>query len=47
VILSLVGRQLPEETRCMGEAYLTRGVADATLTALRFPGGVSCIRQLA
>jgi len=40
VILSLVGRQLPEETRCMGEAYLTRGVADATLTALRFPGGV-------
>lgn len=40
VILSLVGNQLPVRVRCMGESYLTRGVADTTLTALRFAGGV-------
>lgn len=40
VILSLAGHQLPEQVRCTGEAYLTNGVADTTLTSLRFPGGV-------
>lgn len=39
VILSLVGNQLPLEVRCMGGAYLTSGVADTTLTALKFDGG--------
>lgn len=39
VILSLAGHQLPDQVRCVGEAYLTRGVADATLTTLRFAGG--------
>lgn len=39
VILSLVGDQLPEDVRCMGESYLTSSVADATLTALTFAGG--------
>lgn len=40
VILSLTGHQLPEQVRCVGESYLTRGVADVTLTTLRFAGGV-------
>lgn len=40
VILSLAGDQLPEEVRCTGEAYLTTGVADTTLTSLRFGGGL-------
>ena len=40
VILSLAGNQVPEQVRCVGESYLTRGVADTTLTALRFAGGV-------
>src|SRR5213082_1406783 len=40
VILSLVGAQVPEQVRCTGEAYLTRGTADTTLTTLRFANGV-------
>jgi len=40
VILSLAGNQLPEKVTCVGEAYLTNGVPDTTLTALRFAGGV-------
>jgi UDP-2-acetamido-3-amino-2,3-dideoxy-glucuronate N-acetyltransferase len=40
VILSLVGGQLPEEVRCLGESYLTTGVADTTLTTLKFGGGL-------
>ena len=39
VILSLAGNQVPEQVRCVGESYLTRGVADTTLTTLRFAGG--------
>jgi UDP-2-acetamido-3-amino-2,3-dideoxy-glucuronate N-acetyltransferase len=39
VILSLVG-ELPEAVRCTGEAYLTRGTPDTTLTSLRFANGV-------
>lgn len=40
VILSLVGGQLPEKVQCTGESYLTPKVADTTLTALKFAGGV-------
>ncbi|MBW7896426.1 MAG: Gfo/Idh/MocA family oxidoreductase [Opitutaceae bacterium] len=40
VILSLVGGQLPEKVQCTGESYLTPQVADTTLTALKFAGGV-------
>jgi UDP-2-acetamido-3-amino-2,3-dideoxy-glucuronate N-acetyltransferase len=41
VILSLVGGEIPDRVRCIGEAYLNSGVADVTLTTLRFPGGVN------
>ncbi len=40
VILSLAGGQLPEQVRCSGGEYLNRGVADTTLTSLRFAGGI-------
>ena len=40
VILSLAGNLLPERVSCTGESYLTHGVADTTLTAMRFAGGV-------
>lgn len=36
VILSLVGGQLPGQVRCTGGSYLTPGVADTTLTTMRF-----------
>jgi UDP-2-acetamido-3-amino-2,3-dideoxy-glucuronate N-acetyltransferase len=40
VLLSLVGNQVPETVQCTGEAWLTPGVADTTLTAMKFHGGV-------
>ena len=40
VILALAGGRLPEQVRCTGGAYLNEGVADTTMTTLRFPGGV-------
>lgn len=40
VILSLADGQLPDHVRCVGESYLTPGVADTTLTSFRFAGGV-------
>lgn len=40
VILSLAGGQLPDQVRCTGGEYLNQHVADTTLTALHFPGGV-------
>ena len=40
VILSLVGNVLPEQVRCSGGSYLNQGVADTTLTAMRFAGGI-------
>ncbi len=40
VLLSLTGNQLPEQVRCTGESYLSSGVADCTLTSLKFSGGV-------
>jgi UDP-2-acetamido-3-amino-2,3-dideoxy-glucuronate N-acetyltransferase len=40
VILSLVGNRLPESLQCTGESWLTQGVADATLTAMKFDGSV-------
>jgi UDP-2-acetamido-3-amino-2,3-dideoxy-glucuronate N-acetyltransferase len=39
VILGLAG-SLPETVQCTGEHYLTRGVADTTLTQMTFPGGL-------
>jgi len=38
VILSLCGNQLPEQVRCTGAAYLSKGVADKSLTTLKFAG---------
>lgn len=40
VILSLAGNQVPEEIICTGESYLTQGIPDTTLTAMRWNGGV-------
>lgn len=40
VMLSLVGNQLPEQVRCNGGSYLSAGVADTTMTTMRFSGGV-------
>lgn len=40
VILSLAGGQMPEQVSCFGESYLTRGVADTTLTILKFQNGL-------
>jgi UDP-2-acetamido-3-amino-2,3-dideoxy-glucuronate N-acetyltransferase len=40
VILSLAGSQLPESVRCTGGEYLNHGIADTTLTSLRFAGGI-------
>ncbi len=40
VILSLAGGELPEQVRCTGGDYLSHGVADTTLTSMRFPNGV-------
>ncbi len=40
VILSLAGSQLPETVRCTGGEYLNQGIADTTLTSLRFAGGI-------
>ena len=37
VILSLAMHQLPERVSCFGGEYLNSGVADTTLTTLRFP----------
>ena len=39
VILGLAG-SLPESVQCVGEHYLTRGVADTTLTQMKFSGGL-------
>jgi UDP-2-acetamido-3-amino-2,3-dideoxy-glucuronate N-acetyltransferase len=39
VILSLADA-LPESVQCVGEHYLTRGVADTTLTQMSFHGGL-------
>jgi len=41
VIISLVGNRLPVAVRCMGESFLSPGVADVTLTAMRFDSGVN------
>ena len=40
VILSLAGGHLPEQVHCTGGDYLNRGIADTTLTAMRFQNGV-------
>jgi len=40
VILSLASGQMPDRVRCSGGEYLNQGVADTTLTTLRFGTGV-------
>lgn len=40
VILSLCGHEMPSEVRCTGGAYMSRGVADTTLTTMRFDNDV-------
>ena len=40
VILSLAGDRLPKRVTCTGGSYLTSGIADTTLMAMRFDGGV-------
>lgn len=40
VILSLCGHQFPEQVRCTGADYISHGIADTTMTTLRFPGNV-------
>ncbi len=40
VLLSLAGHSLPESVRSVGEAYLTPGVPDSTLTTLKFDGSL-------
>ena len=40
VIISLANHQLPEQITCCGGGYLSHDVADTTLTAMRFRGGV-------
>ena len=40
VILSLAGDRLPKRVTCSGGSYLTGGVADTTLMAMRFDAGV-------
>lgn len=40
VILSLAAGQTPDQVRCSGGEYLNQGVADTTLTAIRFASGI-------
>lgn len=40
VILSLLGRQLPEKVRCIGGAFLSEGVADVSMTTLSFADNI-------
>jgi len=40
VILSLATGQTPDQVRCTGGEYLNQGVADTTLTAIRFASGI-------
>ncbi|MGA8163790.1 MAG: Gfo/Idh/MocA family oxidoreductase [Waddliaceae bacterium] len=40
VILSLCGHRLPQQVRCTGAAYVSEGVADTTLTSLKFDGDI-------
>jgi UDP-2-acetamido-3-amino-2,3-dideoxy-glucuronate N-acetyltransferase len=40
VILSLAGAELPDRLQCTGGSYLNQGIADTTLTSMRFRNGV-------
>ncbi|MDA7617737.1 Gfo/Idh/MocA family oxidoreductase [Verrucomicrobia bacterium] len=40
VILSLTGDELPDHVQCVGGSYLTHGVADTTMTTMRFPNDI-------
>jgi UDP-2-acetamido-3-amino-2,3-dideoxy-glucuronate N-acetyltransferase len=39
-IIAIAGDQLPDQIRCTGGAWLDKGIADMTLTSLRFKGGL-------
>ncbi len=36
VILSLAGENVPKELRCIGGSYLSKGIADTTMTTMQF-----------
>lgn len=40
VILSLAGDTLPKELRCIGGSYLSKGIADTTMTTMQFDNDV-------
>lgn len=40
VILSLCAHRLPEQVRCVGADYMSKGVADVSMTTLKFSGGI-------
>ena len=40
IILSLANHRLPDQVRCTGGTFLNLGVADTTMTTLRFPGNI-------
>jgi len=40
VILLMANGEIPDQVRCSGGEYLSQGVADTTLTTLRFASGV-------
>jgi UDP-2-acetamido-3-amino-2,3-dideoxy-glucuronate N-acetyltransferase len=39
LVLSLLEDQLPESVRCVGTSYVKPGIADSTMTILKFPNG--------
>ncbi len=41
VILSLCGNKFPEQVRCMGAAYLSKNIADVSMTTLSFANNVA------
>jgi UDP-2-acetamido-3-amino-2,3-dideoxy-glucuronate N-acetyltransferase len=40
VILAIAGNHLPDQVRCVGGAWLSKGIADTTITTLKFGGGL-------
>ncbi len=40
LILSLFGHRLPDQVRSVGSAFISKGVADVSMTTIRFPGNV-------
>ena len=40
VIISLANNKLPEKVQCVGGAYLNKGIADTTMTTMKFHNGI-------